>query len=79
MAQEQMVRRKARLVMLALAAVTGLASIVLLASMGDPAASASRRWPVVLLTRGQLDKAVPGCKWWYCAEPAGSICEPVAQ
>jgi len=27
--------------------------------------------PEELLTRGQLDKAAPGCKWWYCAEPTG--------
>eukprot|EP00291_Cryptomonas_curvata_P020639 CAMPEP_0172163232 /NCGR_PEP_ID=MMETSP1050-20130122/7155_1 /TAXON_ID=233186 /ORGANISM="Cryptomonas curvata, Strain CCAP979/52" /LENGTH=73 /DNA_ID=CAMNT_0012833395 /DNA_START=110 /DNA_END=327 /DNA_ORIENTATION=+ len=23
---------------------------------------------VELLTRAQLDKVVPGCKWWYCAQ-----------
>jgi hypothetical protein len=47
-----------------LAASAGLAAVVL----SDAAASGAED---VLLTRGQLDKAVPGCKWWYCAEPTG--------
>ncbi|KAJ1485358.1 hypothetical protein T484DRAFT_1793726, partial [Baffinella frigidus] len=24
--------------------------------------------PTALLTRGEVDKAVRGCKWWYCTE-----------
>jgi len=44
-----------------LATAVGLAAVVLLNASG----------PNVLLTSGQLDKAVPGCKWWYCAQPAG--------
>jgi hypothetical protein len=46
-----------------LATAVGLVAVVLL--------NTDATGPNVLLTSGQLDKAVPGCKWWYCAQPAG--------
>ena len=56
-------QRAAAVAAVALAAVA-LAAVVLLSS-------GPRGQRDALLTRGQLNKAVPGCKWWYCAEPAG--------
>ena len=48
------------------AAVAAVVTAGVLIAAGRPSLR-----PGGLLTRGQLDKAAPGCKWWFCAQPAG--------
>ena len=48
------------------AAVAAVVTAGVLIAAGRPSLR-----PEGLLTRGQLDKAAPGCKWWFCPQPAG--------